>query len=265
MSGRVAVSRGDVTLSAHESGRKDGPAILLSNSLGAGLGMWGLQRAFLGQHYRVIGYDTRGHGQSNTPTGDYDFGDLTVDAVAVLDHFGIETADFVGLSLGGMTGLGLALDYTGRFGKVVCACARADAPTPFANSWDDRIAAISEGGMSAIWPDTLERWLTEGFIANNSATIDALANDFMQTTVAGYTGCARALQTLNYAKRLGDVTLPVLFISGADDLGAAPVVMQDMASATPGSDYVNIPDCAHFANINQPDAFNSALKTFLEF
>lgn len=264
MKSRVSLARGDVTLSACATGREDGPAILLSNSLGAGLGMWAPQRAFLEQHYRVIGYDTRGHGQSSTPAGDYSFDDLTADALAVLDHFGVETADYVGLSLGGMTGLGLALDHGDRFGKVVCACARADAPPPFANSWDDRIAAISGGGMSAIWPGTLERWLTERFINNNPDTIDALASDFMATTVAGYTGCARALQTLDYKRRLTEMTTPVLYISGADDMGAPPAEMNAMYVATPGSEYQNIVDCAHIANLNQADAFNDALKKFLE-
>ena len=119
MTDRVSISRGDVTISALATGRETDPAILLSNSLGAGLGMWEPQRELLEQHYRVIGYDTRGHGQSSTPDGDYSFDDLTGDAIAVLDYFGVETADYIGLSLGGMTGLGLALDHADRFGKVV--------------------------------------------------------------------------------------------------------------------------------------------------
>jgi 3-oxoadipate enol-lactonase len=264
MTQRVEITRGGVTLSSLASGKPNGPAILLSNSLGAGLDMWAPQRAMLGQHYRVIGYDTRGHGQSSTPDGSYDFGDLIGDAIAVLDHFDVQTAVCIGLSLGGMTGLGLGLHHPDRFGKIVCVCARADAPPPFANSWDDRIAAISKGGMGAIWPGTLERWLTEGYVRGNPDTVAALADDFVQTTVPGYTGCARALQTLDYKQHLGDMKTPVLYISGAEDLGAASAEMESMHNATPGSTYVDIPDCAHIANLNQPDAFNAALKTFLE-
>ena len=265
MTDRVSISRGDVTISALATGRETDPAIPLSNSLGAGLGMWEPQRELLEQHYRVIGYDTRGHGQSSTPDGDYSFDDLTGDAIAVLDYFGVETADYIGLSLGGMTGLGLALDHADRFGKVVCACARADAPLPFATSWDDRIAAIAGDGLSAIWPGTLERWLTPRFAANNPAIVEMLASDFMQTTVDGYTGCSRALQTLDYKRRLTEMTTPVLYISGADDMGAAPAVMQEMFVATPGSEYENIPACAHIANLNQTSTFNGALQRYLEF
>lgn len=264
MSGRETVTHNGVTLSTLVSGKADGPVILLSNSLGAGLGMWGPQREMLGQHYRVIGYDTRGHGQSSTPAGDYSFADLTADAIAVLDHYGVEKADYIGLSLGGMTGLGLGLHHADRFNKIVCACARADAPPPFANRWDDMIGAISKGGMSAIWPGTLERWLTEGFIMGNPDAIAALGDDFTDTTVPGYTGCARALQGLDYKKDLGSMAVPVLYISGAEDLGAAPAEMASMHEATPHSSYVDIPDCAHIANLNQPDAFNAALKAFLD-
>lgn len=255
---------GEGSISALVSGREDGPTILLSNSLGTGLDMWAPQRELLGEHYRVIGYDTRGHGQSSSPSGDYTFDDLTADAIAVLDHFGVETADYMGLSLGGMTGLGLGLDHGERFNKIVCACARADAPTPFRTSWDDRIATIADGGMPAIWLGTVERWLTRDFIKNNPETVDMLAKEFLQTSVAGYAGCARALQSLDFKHRLTEMTVPVLYISGADDIGAASSVMQEMSFTTPNSLYKDIPDCAHIANINQPIAFNHIIQKFLE-
>lgn len=264
MNTRVSITRDDVTLSALATGNPDGPAILLSNSLGATLDMWEPQREMLGATYRVIGYDTRGHGQSSSPAGPYSFDDLTGDALAVLDHFAVDKADYIGLSLGGMTGLGLGLDHADRFGKIVCACARADAPAPFANSWDDRIAAITTAGLQAIWSGTLERWLTPGFVAQNPEAVRALAVDFLQTTVAGYTGCARALQTLDYRHRLPTMALPVLYLAGAEDMGAPPAAMRDMAQATPGATLVEIPDCAHIANLNAAGAFNSALAQFLE-
>ena len=265
MTQRVTVATGAGTLSVQVSGKTDGATILLSNSLGAGVGMWAPQRAALEKKYRVIGYDTRGHGQSGTPDGDYSFDDLTGDAIAILDHFGVAQADYVGLSLGGMTGLGLGLSHPDRFHRIVCACARADSPPPFASSWNDRIAAISAGGMQAIWPGTLERWLTPDFAARNPQIVAALAQDFNATTVAGYTGCARALQGLDYLRHLGGMTVPMMYIAGAQDMGAPAAAMEAMAAATPGAVYRVIPDCAHIANLNQPEAFTAALMEFLEF
>lgn len=264
MTQRVTVEGRGGSLSVLVTGRTDGPTILLSNSLGAGLGMWAPQRAALEQHYRVIGYDTRGHGQSGTPEGDYSFSHLTADAIAILDHFNVAKADYVGLSLGGMTGLGLGLGYADRFRRIVCACARADAPPPFVNSWDDRIAAITAGGMKAIWPGTLERWLTPDFVAANPDTVSSLEQDFIATTVAGYTGCARALKGLDYLRHLGSMSVPVLYIAGAQDMGAPAAAMEAMAAATPGATYRVIQDCAHIGNLNQPAAFTAALCEFLE-
>jgi 3-oxoadipate enol-lactonase len=264
MTSRVSILRGNVSISALATGRMNGPAILLSNSLGASLEMWEPQRELLEKHYKVIGYDTRGHGQSSTPAGAYSFDDLTADAIAVLDHFKIEKADYIGLSLGGMTGIGLGLDHSERFNKIVCACARTDSPQLFVTSWDDRVSAIADGGMPAIWPGTIARWFTEDFVINNPKLVSKLADEFMQTTVVGYTGCARALQTLDYKRRLAEMTTPVQYISGANDLGAASSEMYEMWISTPNSNYHDIPDCAHIANLNQATDFNRIIKKFLE-
>lgn len=265
MTDRVRVARDGFTLSAVETGQGAGaPVILMSNSLGAGLGMWDHQRAQLGKTHRVIGYDTRGHGQSDSPPGPYSFDDLVADALAVLDHFEVETADYVGLSLGGMTGLGLGLTAPERMNKMVCCAARADNPAPFVKSWDDRMAAIQAGGLSAIWPGTLERWLTPDCIAANPDVVAELETDFLRTSQAGYAGCAAALKQLDYLRQLGGLTVPTLYISGAEDMGAPPTAMEAMAKATPGAKYTNIPNAAHIININAPAAFDFALHEFLE-
>lgn len=264
MTDRITVRRGDTHLSVLVTGQANGPAVLLSNSLGASLDMWGPQRALLNGHFRVISYDTRGHGQSTTPPGNYSFEDLTADAIAILDHLKVDRADIIGLSLGGMTALGLGLDYPSRVKRIVCACARADAPQPFVTSWDDRISAISVGGMAAIWQGTLDRWLTSDVITAQPEMVSDLARDFAKTTSEGYTGCARALQQLDYRRRLPQLDPAVLFIAGADDMGAPSEVMEDMAEATPHAQYVEISNCAHIANLNQTDSFNRALQKFLE-
>jgi 3-oxoadipate enol-lactonase len=264
MTARQTVPRPGFDISAQVTGQGAGaPAVLLSNSLGAGLGMWDHQRAVLERHYRVIGYDTRGHGQSGTPAGPYSFDDLVDDALAVLDHFGVAQADYIGLSLGGMTGLGLALRAPDRFRRMIVTAARADAPAPFVQSWDDRIAAIEKGGMAAIWQGTLDRWLTPAFAAAHPEAVARLAQDFGATTPAGYAGCAVALKGLDYLRHLGGVKVPMLFVSGAQDMGAPAAAMEAMAAATPGAKYLCIPDAAHIVNINAPDAFDAAMLDFL--
>lgn len=260
---RQRVERGGWSLSALAEGPEGAAPVLMSNSLGAGLGMWDAQADWLARNRRVIRYDTRGHGASDAPEGPYSFDDLVDDALAVMDHFGVARADYVGLSLGGMTGLGLGLRAPERVGRLVVTAARADAPEPFLKSWDDRVAAVQAGGMEAIWPGTLDRWLTPDFAASHPEAVEKLRVDFVATAVAGYEGCARALQGLDYLRHLGGMTLPVLYISGEKDAGAPAAAMEAMAAATPGAGYLCIADAAHIVNVNKRDAFDTALGRFL--
>lgn len=257
------VQRAGFGLNTHVSGKEDGPVILLSNSLGTGLSMWAPQRAALEATHRVIGYDTRGHGGSGSPRGPYSFDDLVGDALAVLDHFGVDQATMMGLSIGGMTGLGVALSAPDRLTKLICACARADNPAPFVQNWDDRIAIINEHGTAPLWEKTSQLWLTPDFYAAHPDQVADMHAIFKLTTDAGYIACAQALKGLNYLKDLGQLSLPVLYISGAQDMGAPPAAMEQMHAATPGSAYVEIANAGHIANINQPEAFTQAVLDFL--
>lgn len=237
--------------------------IVLSNSLGADLSMWDDQIEVLTAKYCVLRYDTRGHGGSDTPGEETSFADLNGDVIALMDHFGIEKAAFMGLSMGGMTGMGLAIDHADRVSRVVCADARADAPAPFQANWDSRIAAVSEGGLEAIVDGTLGSWLTEPWREANSARVAQIRAMVLANDPQGYIACCHALKGLDCLRRLGDAGAPILYVGGDQDMGAAPEVMQVMADATPGGRYVSIPDAAHVANINAPAAFNAAIAAFL--
>ena len=154
------VDLGAITLNCRVDGAEGRDWLILSNSLGATMAMLEDQMPALSARYRVLRYDTRGHGQSDAPEGPYSFADLTGDVVALMDHFGIERTAFMGLSMGGMTGLGLAIDHAPRVSRVVCADGRADAPEGFRTMWDTRIARVREGGLAAIVQGTVESWLT---------------------------------------------------------------------------------------------------------
>jgi 3-oxoadipate enol-lactonase len=257
---RVRVPSGGITLSAKVDGPKDKPWILLANSLAADLTMWDDQISLLTRTHRVIRYDTRGHGQSDAPGVAYDFPLLAADMVAVLDHFGADQADVMGMSLGGMTALGLGLSHPDRVRRLVVCDARADAPAPFVASWDDRIAAITSKGMPAILDGTLARWFTPACPPDVIARATAM---ILATPPAGYIGCALALKTLDYLKDLGQMQPPVLYICGAEDLGAPKDAMAAMAAATPGASLTVLPGLAHIPNMENPAVFGAALSPWL--
>ncbi|SIT04526.1 3-oxoadipate enol-lactonase [Roseivivax lentus] len=259
----IAADLGHVRLNYRIDGAEEAPWLILSNSLGADLSMWDDQMAVLCETYRVLRYDTRGHGGSSTPEGPYTFGDLTGDVLGLMDHLGIETASFMGLSMGGMTGLGLAIRHGARMRQVICADGRADAPQPIREMWDQRIAKVEAGGLEAIVDGTLESWLTEDWRADNPDRVAAIRRMILGNDPAGYIACCRALKGLDYLRHLPDAQAPILFLGGREDKGAAPEVMQAMAEATPGGAYIAIPDAAHLANINRPEAFNIAIADVL--
>lgn len=250
-------------LASRVDGEPGRPWLVLSNSLAADHGMWDAQVPALAQRYRVLRYDTRGHGASDAPPGDYGFPDLVADARAVMDHHGAERASYMGLSLGGMTGLGLALAHPDRIERLVVCDARADAPAPFVASWDDRLAAIEQGGMEAVVAGTMERWLTPAFRAARPEEAARLAAMIRATKPEGYRGCAAALKRLDYLKDLGRLAVPTLYVVGAQDAAAPEAAMRAMAEATPGGRLAVVPDAAHIANVDNPAGFRAALDGFL--
>lgn len=258
---RFTVRSGAADLSARIDGSDGKPWLLLSNSLAADLTMWDDQIDLLTRTHLVLRYDTRGHGQSTAPQGPYSFDMLVADMVAVLDHVGAARADVMGLSLGGMTALGLGLTHPSRVGRMVVCDARADAPAPFVQSWDDRVAAVQASGMASIADGTLARWFTP---AAQPAVIDRARAMILATSTIGYQGCAEALKQLDYLRHLGRMQADVLYLVGAEDSGAPPAAMQAMAEATPRARYVSVPGTAHVPNMENPAAFAAALGDWLE-
>ncbi|MBF9038261.1 3-oxoadipate enol-lactonase [Rhodobacterales bacterium LSUCC0387] len=245
-------------------GARNSDWIILSNSLGANLNMWNDQIPLLSSKFRVLRYDTRGHGGSSTPNGRYTFDDLCFDVMQLMDHFEIESTVFMGLSMGGMTGLGLGLQFPQRFSKIVCADGRADAPEVFRNMWDDRISKVHDGGLQAIVDGTIQSWFTSDWIERNPSHVAEIKNMVLSNDAEGYVGCCYALKELDYLKELPRLTVPVLYVGGDQDKGASPEVMSNMAEATPNATYVKIRDAAHVANINAPERFNAAIQNFLD-
>jgi 3-oxoadipate enol-lactonase len=258
------VSVGGVDLATRIDGEAGRPWIVLSNSLAGRYEAWDLQIPLLTQTHQVLRYDTRGHGRSASPPGPYTFKDLTGDMLGLMDRFGIGHADLLGLSMGGMTALGLAIEHPDRIGRVICCDGRADAVPPFVASWDARIAAIREaGGMLGIVPFTIERWFTPKFRDSHPEVVQATIDMILTTKPDGYIACAAALKQLDYKPLLGTIKARVLYICGAQDQAAPPAVMRDMAALTPRAAYAEVDPGAHVCNVENPEGFNRILESWL--
>lgn len=245
------------------SGKQGAPWLTFSNSLATSLEMWDAQAAAFANDYQILQYDTRGHGQTDAPVGDYTWDQLTGDVIALWDELDIEKSHFVGLSLGGMTGIGLSLYHSQRLLSLTACDCRSDAPEMFQNMWDQRCAGIAEGGIAATVDMTLAAWFTEGFREAGNPAVNQVKSMILSTPVAGYLGCVGALRKLDYKKNLGDIDLPTCFLVGEFD-GPHPAEMEVMHGLTPGSSFHVIPDAAHISNMEQAEIFNNHLEAFLK-
>lgn len=251
-----------VTLNYEVSGREDGPWLTFSNSLATDLRMWDEQAAALGDRYRVLRYDKRGHGGSEAVEGAYVFDDLIGDVVGLWDHLGIERSAFVGLSIGGMTAQGLLLAHGSRVTATVMANTMALCRPEILPAWDDRIRAVREGGMKAVLEPTMERWFTPGYRASGAARLGDVEAMILGTSVAGYCGCAHAIKGLAYLDRLESLDHPVLLVAGIHDGGTPPEGMRLMHDRLPDSEYAEL-DAAHISNVEKAGEFTARVEAFL--
>lgn len=236
------------------------PVVLFSNSLATSLEMWDRQAAALAGRYRVLRYDTRGHGLSEAPPGPYDFERLAADARGLLDALGIGHAVFVGLSLGGMIAQVAGATWPDRFPALVLC---DTAMTMDAKVWQQRIALVTREGLDPVVEPSLGRWFTPGFAAANPAVMDEMRGIIRQTSVAGFLGCAAAIRDMDLKPTTATIRQPTLVICGADDPSTPPAEARAIQAAIPGATLELIADAAHLPNVQQPAVFNELLGGFL--
>lgn len=246
------------------TGDGKGPWVTLSNSHATDLGLWDNQAsALVAEGFSVLRYDTRGHGKTAATLPPYDFSLLAADVIALWDALGIERSDYIGLSLGGSTGLAIAIERPGRIRRLVAADCRAWAPAAFRAAWEPRIETAIQSGMEPLVAPTMERWFTAPFVAANPPALEPIRDMIRHTSVDGYVGCARALQTIDYRDALQDIACPVLLLAGAGDPAATPESVAEIETRIPGARFVVIPDAAHMPNVENPSRFNAEAFPFL--
>ncbi len=244
-----------------------GEWLVLSHSLACSSRMWDPQIARFRGRFRVLAYDTRGHGGSDAPEGPYTLEQLADDLHALLGTLGIRGANFMGLSMGGMIGQVFALKYPGVLKRIVIADSSSrmvDNPPEAVAAWSERIRTAREKGMGPLVEPTLARWFTEPFRKSRPEVMQAIGNLIRATPVSGYVGCSQAIQKLDTTDRLRQIEAPILVVVGDQDPGTPPAAAKRIHAAAPGSRYAEISPAAHLSNLEQPEQFNRVVGDFLE-
>jgi 3-oxoadipate enol-lactonase len=248
------------TLHYELSGRDGAPVIVLSNSLGTTLQMWDPQMDALNARFRVLRYDTRGHGRSDVPPAPYSIDELGRDVVALIDSLDIERVHFVGISMGGLTGQWLGVHAANRLDSLVVANTAARIGT--SEGWRSRATLVRKQGMREVADGAAARWFTAGFAAEQRATVDNLTRSLRASSPDGYAACCDALADADLRESIERIACPTLVIAGRHD----PVTTVDdarfIAARVPGARLAEL-DASHLSNIEAAAAFNDALLRFL--
>jgi 3-oxoadipate enol-lactonase len=241
-------------------GKPGTPVIIFSNSLGTNLFMWEPQVAVLRDEFRILRYDTRGHGLSSVAPGPYTQELFGQDILALMDAVEIRRAHFCGLSMGGQVGIWLGANAADRFARLVLCDTAAHIGNP--EIWNTRVSTVRAGGMPAIVSGTIERWFTQRFIAQAPAAVASVRRMILDTPPQGYIACCEAIRDTDLTEAPSRVSVPTLVISGTHDPAAPPAQGRQLASLIPGARYLEF-ETAHLSNIEAAPQFTAAVCNFL--
>jgi 3-oxoadipate enol-lactonase len=232
-------------------GPSGAPTLVLSNSLGSTLAMWDPQMAALTEHFSVVRYDLRGHGDSPVPPDPYDIADLGADVLALLDRLGVARAHLCGLSIGGMISMWVAANAPDRVDRLVlCATsARFDPP----EAWADRAAIVRAGGIGSVADTVVARWFTPEHATAHPALIQEMRAMIANTPPEGYAACCGVVERTDLRPSLAAILAPTLVIAGAQDL-AAPADQAELITDGIGDCRMAVVEhAAHLLNVERPE------------
>jgi 3-oxoadipate enol-lactonase len=242
----------------------DGPWLVLSHSLACDHTMWDDQVELLSRDFRILRYDTRGHGRSTVTPGQYSLELLSDDLKGLLDALDIRQTHFVGLSMGGMIGQIFALNHQDMLLTLVLCDTTSSYSAAIRPIWMDRIRAARSSGMPSLSAPTLERWFTKEFRELRPDVMLRFGERIASTSLTGYAACSEALLDINVTGDLKEIRVPSLVVVGECDVGTPIAMAQAIHDNLPGSQMAVIARAAHFPNVEQPGAFTNTLLTFLQ-
>jgi 3-oxoadipate enol-lactonase len=236
------------------------PVLALSNSLGTNFAMWDPQMPVLQKQFRVLRYDTRGHGQSSVTPGLYSIEQLARDVLALLDELRLDRVHFCGLSMGGQTGMWLGLNAPARLHKLILCNTAAKIGTP--EIWSPRIEAVRKGGMKSISTAVMERWFSASYRESSPEAVASTKRMLEGTNPEGYIANCAAVRDFDVRESIAAIRVPSLVIAGTHDVATTPSDGRYLADRIPGAHYIEL-NTAHLSNIEDRERFSAEVTSFL--
>lgn len=252
----------DIDVAYQWDGLATGPVLVLSNSLMSNYTMWDDTVGALTDRYRVLRYDTRGHGRSGVTPGPYSIASLAEDLIALLDALNVKRAHVVGLSMGGMIAQYVGANHPERVLSLGLCNTASEMPPR--STWAARIESAQQGGIGALADGTIQRWFREGFTQRSPEKINMVRQMILATPLEGYIACASAVRDMAQTTMLLKIKAPTLVMTGRQDPACTVEQGTVLHRMIDGSKFEIIEDAAHLSNIEQPEVFNRNLRQFLD-
>ncbi|WP_331692338.1 3-oxoadipate enol-lactonase [Pandoraea sputorum] len=240
-----------------------GPWLTLAHPLGADLTVWDDLVPELAAHFRVLRYDSRGHGRSDITHGPYSIEQLAADATALLSSLEIPSTHFVGISMGGAVAQQVALDAPERIASLTLIDTTAGYDDADAKVFLERAATARAHGMKDLAAGTLERWLGAHFRKHHPAQAERIRALVAHAAPEGFAASCEALAAFDVRARLSEIDVPTLVLVGENDPSTPPAVARRIANGIAGAQLEIVPDAAHLSIVEQKQFVTNALATFL--
>lgn len=256
------VKAGDVWLNAELEGPSDAPVIVLHHCFGASLAYWDRHMpAFAG--YRTLRFDTRGHGDSDGPPGNWTLAEMAADVAALLDAYDIARASICGVSMGGQVAQTFALAWPERVEALMLVNTVSEYNNDQVAMWRQRTQEVLEGGIAAVENTMLPRWFTADAIASQAPGYRYMAEAFRRFRPESFASVAHALARVHTTPRLLEISCPALVVGAENDPGAPKAMTERMAELLPQGRLVWLEPSMHLASLEHPERFNRLIRDFL--
>jgi 3-oxoadipate enol-lactonase len=251
---------GELRICYELRGPEGAPLLAFSNSLGTDLSMWDSQATTLAHEFRILRYDMRGQGKSSVIPGDGSIEQFGRDFIGLIDALNLKRLTFCGLSMGGMIGMWLGVNAPERLDALVLCNTAAKIGTRA--TWNTRILTVRQEGMKSVSSAVIERWFTPEFRAASSPIVNRAKTMLEASPVEGYVACCAAIRDMDQTNSSSRISVRTLVVAGSEDAVTPPQEGRFLVDHIRGSQYVEL-DAAHLSNVEQSDAFTSALRDFL--
>ncbi|CAM3231871.1 alpha/beta fold hydrolase [Paenibacillus lupini] len=238
------------------------PVLMLGNSIATSMSMWDGQLAELSLHFRVLRYDYRGHGDSDTPDGPYSFDRLGRDVIELLDALQIDRMHFLGLSLGGVIGQWLGIYAPERIDRLILS--NTSSYLGPADQWESLITSVLQPGKLPEFADMfMNNWFPSHMLVSDNALVASFRETVLATRPQGIAGSWAAIRDMDMRRTAALINNPTLVIAGQYDTVTLPSHSELLAETVPNAKLVILPS-VHLSNVEYQAEFLGAVLEFLE-